>query len=92
VSTGDYVLTDYGAVHWGINLGVGWKAAVNFAFPCWLKAAEEVDKQIREIETKTGLRRHYRCVPDFTKPEVATHQWSWLNTEQGGGHPEPKGP
>jgi len=34
---GDYVLTDYGAVHWGINLGVGWKAAVNFAFPCWLQ-------------------------------------------------------
>ena len=26
---GEYVVTDYGSVHWGVNLGVGWKAAVN---------------------------------------------------------------
>jgi hypothetical protein len=43
---GEYVLTDYGAVHWGVNLGVGWKAAVNFAFPGWLKSAREVRVEI----------------------------------------------
>lgn len=46
---GDYVLTDYGAVHWGVNLGVGWKAAVNFAFRNWLAAAKEVLDRIHML-------------------------------------------
>jgi len=53
------------------------------------QAAKEVDEQIRSIEAETGLQRHYRCVPDFTKDEVAEHQWTWLGGHAGGGPPEP---
>jgi 1,4-dihydroxy-2-naphthoyl-CoA synthase len=52
------------------------------------QAAKEVDEQIRSIEAETGLQRHYRCVPDFTKKEVAEHQWSWLDGHAGGGPAE----
>ena len=45
---GEYVITDYGSVHWGVNLGVGWKAAVNFAFLDWRDAAEKVDLEYRK--------------------------------------------
>ena len=38
----EYIATDYGSVHWGVNLGVGWKAAVNFAYPEWREAAESI--------------------------------------------------
>jgi hypothetical protein len=52
------------------------------------QAAKEVDEQIRSIEAETGLRRHYRCVPDFTQEEVAAHQWAWLGGHAGDGPPE----
>ena len=66
---GEYVATDYGAAHWGVNLGVGWKAAVNFAFGEWRAAAEGVHEQYRKLERATGLRRNYRSVPDFEGKE-----------------------
>ena len=62
---GDYVVTDYGSVHWGVNLGVGWKAAVNFAFEDWRPAAEQVHAVYAQLERETGQQRHYRCAPDF---------------------------
>ena len=62
---GDYVVTDYGSVHWGVNLGVGWKAAVNFAFEDWRPAAEQVDAVYAQLERETGQKRHYRCAPEF---------------------------
>ena len=61
---GDYVVTDYGSVHWGVNLGVGWKAAVNFAFEDWRPAAEQVHAVYAQLERETGQQRHYRCAPD----------------------------
>ena len=63
---GEYVITDYGSVHWGVNLGVGWKAAVNFAFLDWRDAAEKVDLEYRRIESREyPTKRHYRCAPNF---------------------------
>lgn len=62
---GEYIVTDYGSVHWGVNLGVGWKAAVNFAFDGWLPAAKEVDRVYRGLEAALRLPRHYRCAPNF---------------------------
>jgi len=62
---GDYVVTDYGSVHWGVNLGDGWKAAVNFAYMNWKNAAEEVDKVYKRLEDETGMSRHHRCCPKF---------------------------
>jgi hypothetical protein len=63
---GEYVVTDYGSVHWGVNLGVGWKAAVNFAYPDWRAAAEKVDLEYRKIESNEHpKKRHYRCAPKF---------------------------
>ena len=61
----EYVVTDYGAVHWGVNIGVGWKAAVNFAFCDWRKAAQDIHTVYRDLELRTGEVRNYRCVPDF---------------------------
>ena len=61
----EYILTDYGAVHWGVNLGVGWKAAVNFAFRDWRKAAQSIHCVYRNLELSAGVKRNYRCVPDF---------------------------
>lgn len=61
----EYVITDYGSVHWGVNLGVGWKAAVNFAFSDWRAAAELVHLVYKDREIATGQQRNYRCVPDF---------------------------
>mmetsp|Transcript_3348 Transcript_3348/g.6588 ORF Transcript_3348/g.6588 Transcript_3348/m.6588 type:complete len:176 (-) Transcript_3348:316-843(-) len=77
---GDYVLTDYGAVHWGVNLGVGWKAAVNFAFRNWLAAAKEVDCQIQQVEKITGMERHFRSVPNFRKKQVQECMAAWEQT------------
>ena len=57
------MVTDYGSVHWGVNLGVGWKAATNYAFPEWLEAAREVDAAYCRLEAETGQTRHDRCVP-----------------------------
>lgn len=65
----EYVATDYGSVHWGVNLGVGWKAAVNFAYPEWREAAESVHQVYKKLEAATGQKRNYRCVPDFDAPE-----------------------
>lgn len=62
---GDYVVTDYGSVHWGLNLGAGWKAAVNFAYLGWKPAAEEVNAVYRQLEEETGFSRHHRCCPKF---------------------------
>ena len=62
---GDYVVTDYGSVHWGVNLGDGWKAAVNFAYMDWKSAAEEVDDVYKRLEDETGLVRHHRSCPKF---------------------------
>jgi hypothetical protein len=63
---GEYVVTDYGSVHWGVNLGVGWKAAVNFAYLDWKAAAQKVDLEYRKIEMKEHpKKRHYRCAPKF---------------------------
>ena len=62
---GDYVVTDYGSVHWGVNLGDGWKAAVNFAYMDWKSAAEEVDDVYKQLEDETGLVRHHRSCPKF---------------------------
>ena len=62
---GDYVVTDYGSVHWGVNLGDGWKAAVNFAYVDWKIAAKEVDEVYRRLERETGMSRHHRCCPKF---------------------------
>lgn len=62
---GDYVVTDYGSVHWGVNLGDGWKAAVNFAYMDWKPAAEEVDDVYKRLEDETGLVRHHRSCPRF---------------------------
>jgi hypothetical protein len=63
---GEYVVTDYGSVHWGVNLGVGWNAAVNFAYPDWRAAAEKVDLEYRKIESNEHpKKRHYRCAPKF---------------------------
>lgn len=61
----EYIATDYGSVHWGVNLGVGWKAAVNFAYPGWREAAEGVHQMYKKLESATGQKRNYRCVPDF---------------------------
>jgi hypothetical protein len=62
---GDYVITDYGSVHWGVNLGHGWKAAVNFAYMDWKPAAEEVDKVYSTLEEERLEKRHHRCCPQF---------------------------
>ena len=62
---GDYVVTDYGSVHWGVNLGAGWKAAVNFAYLGWKPAAEEVNEVYRQLESELGQSRHHRCCPKF---------------------------
>ena len=62
---GDYVVTDYGSVHWGVNLGAGWKAAVNFAYLGWKPAAQEVNEVYRQLERETGQSRHHRCCPKF---------------------------
>jgi hypothetical protein len=64
----EYIATDYGSVHWGVNLGVGWKAAVNFAYPEWREAAESVHLMYKKLEAATGQKRNYRCVPDFDAP------------------------
>ena len=64
----EYIATDYGSVHWGVNLGVGWKAAVNFAYPEWREAAESVHQMYKKLEVATGQKRNYRCVPDFDAP------------------------
>ena len=61
----EYVVTDYGSVHWGVNLGVGWKAAVNFAYADWRVSAEVVHNVYKDLERTTGQERNYRCVPDF---------------------------
>ncbi|KAK3275273.1 hypothetical protein CYMTET_16582 [Cymbomonas tetramitiformis] len=74
-SPGDYIVTDYGAVHWGINLGVGWKAALNFAFPGWSMAAAEVHETYKKLEKKHGMRRHFRSAPDFDSAKWAS---SWI--------------
>jgi hypothetical protein len=63
---GEYVVTDYGSVHWGVNLGVGWKAAVNFAYVDWKAAAQKIDKEYAKIEKKEGKQRNYRCAPNFS--------------------------
>jgi len=60
---GEYVITDYGSVHWGVNVGVGWKVAVNFAFEEWGLAAAFVDDVYTRLERETGLQRSYRCAP-----------------------------
>ena len=52
-----------------MNLGVGWKAAVNFAYPEWREAAESVHQMYKKLEKATGQKRNYRCVPDFDAPE-----------------------
>ena len=62
---GEYVVTDYGSVHWGVNLGDGWKAAVNFAYMDWKPAAEEVNEVYKRLEKETGMFRHHRCCPKF---------------------------
>jgi hypothetical protein len=62
---GDYVVTDYGSVHWGVNLGDGWKAAVNFAYMDWKNAANEVNEVYARLEKETGMSRHHRCCPKF---------------------------
>jgi hypothetical protein len=68
---GDYVITDYGSVHWGVNLGHGWKAAVNYAYTDWKAAAMEVDQVYKRLEKETGMQRHYRCCPRFDEhPEI----------------------
>ncbi|EEH59981.1 uncharacterized protein MICPUCDRAFT_55793 [Micromonas pusilla CCMP1545] len=64
----EYIATDYGSVHWGVNIGVGWKAAVNFAYPSWRKAAESVHLIYKKLETTTGQVRNYRSVPNFENP------------------------
>ena len=51
---GEYVVTDYGSVHWGMNLGVGWKSAVNFGCEEWRAAAEQVDGVYTALEAATG--------------------------------------
>ena len=60
---GEYVVTDYGSVHWGVNLGVGWKSAVNFGCEEWRAAAEQVDGVYTALEAATGQRRHDRTCP-----------------------------
>jgi hypothetical protein len=65
----EYIATDYGSVHWGVNLGVGWKAAVNFAYPDWREAAESVHRVYNKLEAATGQTRNYRCVPGFDSEE-----------------------
>ena len=40
----------------GVNIGVGWKAAVNFAYPSWRKAAESVHLIYKKLETTTGAK------------------------------------
>ena len=61
----EYIATDYGSVHWGVNLGIGWKAAVNFAFPDWREAAQGIHLEYKKLEKATGQKRSYRSVPDF---------------------------
>jgi hypothetical protein len=61
----EYIATDYGSVHWGVNLGIGWKAAVNFAFPDWWEAAQGIHLEYKKLEKATGQKRSYRSVPDF---------------------------
>lgn len=68
----EYIATDYGSVHWGVNLGVGWKAAVNFAYPEWREAAESIHQVYKKLETVTGQKRNYRSVPDFDTSEWRT--------------------
>jgi len=68
---GEYVITDYGAVHWGVNLGVGWKSAVNFACEEWHAAAQQVDAVYTELERKTGATRHSRTCPRLEADPVA---------------------
>ena len=80
---GEYVATDYGAAHWGVNLGVGWKAAVNFAFGEWRAAAEGVHEQYRKLERATGLRRNYRSVPDFEGKEWEEEEGEELEELEG---------
>ena len=80
---GEYVATDYGAAHWGVNLGVGWKAAVNFAFGEWRAAAEGVHEQYRKLERATGLRRNYRSVPDFEGKEWEEEEEEELEELEG---------
>ena len=68
----EYIATDYGSVHWGVNLGVGWKAAVNFAYPEWREAAESIHQVYKKLEMVTGQKRNYRSVPDFDTSEWRT--------------------
>ncbi|KAK3284618.1 hypothetical protein CYMTET_7744 [Cymbomonas tetramitiformis] len=68
---GEYILTDYGSVHWGVNIGVGWKTSVNFAFPGWSDKAKEVDEVYRELELQTGQQRHQCCAPNFSLIQCA---------------------
>lgn len=78
---GEYVITDYGSVHWGVNLGVGWKAAVNFAFPKWYSKAREVDAVYKDLEKKANQTRHYRSVPNFEGPRCCGKKWPGMHTE-----------
>ncbi|KAK3281975.1 hypothetical protein CYMTET_10264 [Cymbomonas tetramitiformis] len=77
---GEYILTDYGSVHWGVNLGVGWKAAVNFAFPGWAEKAKEVDDVYSELEKETGQYRHPRCAPSFNSERCLNQYWAGSST------------
>lgn len=72
----EYIATDYGSVHWGVNLGIGWKAAVNFAFPDWREAAQGIHLEYKKLEKATGQKRSYRSVPDFDSKEWDdTKEW-----------------
>ncbi|OUS43484.1 hypothetical protein BE221DRAFT_194930 [Ostreococcus tauri] len=86
---GDYVVSDYGSIHWGVNLGDGWKAAVNFAYVDWKPAAEEVNEVYRRLEEETGMSRHHRCCPkfheldDFFSAELLTQPSAFAQTDTG---------
>ena len=68
---GEYVVTDYGSVHWGVNLGVGWKSAVNFGCEEWHAAATHVDGVYAALEAKTQQTRHHRTCPRLsTDPQA----------------------
>jgi hypothetical protein len=69
----EYIATDYGSVHWGVNLGIGWKAAVNFAFPDWREAAQGIHLEYKKLEKATGQKRSFKSVPNFDSKK-------WENT------------
>jgi hypothetical protein len=65
-SPGEYFVADYGAVRWGISLGVCWLVSTPYAFPEWREAARETDRNYRRLESASGCERRATCVPNFS--------------------------